>query len=75
MMLKILEVLDGKFVTIVCEKAEIRNTIRICNNGVSTETSKFFVSYPQNCFSTSDVMFITIQEDILLNKKSELEFV
>ena len=75
MMLKILDVLDGKSVTIVCEKSEVLDTIRINNNGISTETSKFFVSYPQNCFSTSDVMFITVQDNVLINKNSELEFV
>lgn len=73
-MLEILDVLTGERITVVCKKTKTGEVLEVKNNNVDLKTKNFFVSYPRECFSESDIMFITIKENVLLDKHSMVSF-
>ena len=73
-MLEILDVLAGERITVVCKKTKTGEVLEVKNNNVDLKTKNFFVSYPRECFSESDIMFITIKENVLLDKHSMISF-
>lgn len=56
------------------QKTKIGEVLEVKNNNVDLKTKNFFVSYPRECFSESDIMFITIKENVLLDKHSMISF-
>ena len=73
-MLEILDVLTGERITVVCKKTKTGEVLEVKNNNVDLKTKNFFVSYPRECISESDIMFITIKENVLLDKHSMISF-
>ena len=74
-MLEILDVLTGKRTTLICKKTGTGNVLEIKNNDSYIKTTNFFVSYPKECFSKPDIMFVTINENVLIDKHSTFSFV
>ncbi len=75
-MVKILDILNSDFTTVICEPCEkTSQKIRITNPNETIETDNFFVSYSRPCFSSNKTMFINFKGLISLGKNSHLEFI
>ena len=64
--LNLIEILIGKKTTLVCSvdnSIADKGTIMITNSNGKTYNGKYYKSLPQNCFSTSNIMYITTDCD------------
>ena len=74
--IEVLEVLYGKKSTLVCKRSNMpqNGTLKITDLHGNIHYERYFLSYPKQCFSSKDIMFLNV-DDTSVTLDFKVEFV